>query len=227
MKLEDKELMFNFEKSFCYKNLRIWQTEAYNLFYSAEVLNQFELIKIKHKFVKNESFSSLFSSDLTDRAYFNFRTQRMLWAYAFENLLKLIILSNIKKENPDLVEVPLKEIKSHIFSVLARKADVELTEPEIFYSGILEKCSVWGGRYPLPLKFEQMYESREALSSREALLERSKQDQEKFMNGEIPRVYSKSDILHSVIGDEEYSIYQNLKIKLFDKIEIILQQSNV
>jgi len=222
VKLEDKEVMFDFEKSFCLDNLWIWRDEAYNLFYSAEVLYQFELIKIENTFFKNETFSSLFSSDLTNKSYFNFRTQRMLWAYAFENLLKLIILSKIKKEHPEITEVPLDKINSHKLSVLAPKAGVELTEPEIYYSGILEKCSIWAGRYPLPMNFDQMYERREPLSSNDALLERSKQDLEKLMNGEIPRVYSESDILHSVIGNEEYSVYQNYKIKLFNIIENIL-----
>lgn len=226
MKYQDKTEMFEFEKSFCFDNLKTWQNEAHNLFYSAEVLYRFEIIKNGHLFSGNEAFSSLFPFDLTNRGYFNYRTQRMLWAYAFENLLKLIILAKIKKEKPEIKEVPFDEIRSHNLRYLARKAGIELSEPEFFYSAILEKCSVWAGRYPLPLKSDQMYDSREALPSRDALLERSKRNYEKFVNGEIPRTSSESDIVHSGIGEEEYTTYQQYKTKLFDIVERYLSDAS-
>jgi hypothetical protein len=209
--LQDKSVSFGFERQFCLKNLKVWQNEARNLFYSAEVLFEFEAIKSGHIFDRDERFSSMFPNDLTDRGFFNHRVQRMLWAYGIENLLKLIILANYKIDNPDAMEVPFGEIKSHDLHALAQRAKVELSEPEAFYCGVLEKCSVWAGRYPLPVNEQQMYEQREPLPSREALFERSKNMYEKYLRGENPRVISESDVLHSGIGREEHDIYRSLK----------------
>jgi len=41
-KYEDKNTRFSFERKFCLENLKIWWHEAQNLFYSAEVLHEFE-----------------------------------------------------------------------------------------------------------------------------------------------------------------------------------------
>ena len=158
----------------------------------------------------------MFPSELVGRGYFNHSVQRMLWAYGFENLLKLIILASYKISNPEATEIPFGEITSHSLYSLAQRANVTLTEPEVFYSGVLVKCSVWAGRYPLPIKQDQMYEQREPLPTGEALLERSKIMHEKYMNGEIPRIFSESDVLHSGIGGEEHTVYDSLKNKLFD-----------
>ena len=221
MEYEDKNSMFDFTKSFCFENLVVWLNEAYHLFYSAEVLYEFEAHKIVHVFEKNETFSSLFSPDLTDRAYFNARVQRMLWAYGFENLLKLVILARIKRENPSEREIPFGEIKSHNLKHLAQKARVELSESESFYFGVLERCSVWAGRYPLPLKSHQMYDSRRGFPSKEAADEHMRQTFEKYLTGEIPRIECESDVLHSGVGQWEYSVYQQLKARLMKIVEDI------
>ena len=222
MALQDKEISFNFEQKFCLKKLVVWQNEARNLFYSADVLHQFESIKLRHIFNRDEVFAAIFPSELTDRGFFNYRVQRMLWAYAFENLLKLIILANYKISNPHATEIPFGEIKSHSLRSLARKAGVSLSEPEHFYCGVLEKCSVWAGRYPLSIKQDQMYEQREPLPTQEALFERSKIMHEKYMKGEIPRIISESDVLHSGIGGEEFAVYQDLKNKLLKHSDELL-----
>lgn len=70
----------------------IWLNEACNLFYSADVLGSFEAGKLSHLRQRNDIFASIFAGELIDRAYFNWRVQRILWAYGFENLLKCIIL---------------------------------------------------------------------------------------------------------------------------------------
>lgn len=213
--------LFNFEITFNLQNLRTWWVEAVNLFYSAEVLYEFENLKTRDVFEqeKNKELASLFSPDIVDRAFFNYRVQRMLWAYAFENIFKLLILARIKQETPDIQTVPFDRIKSHSLITLARYAKIELTEPETFYLGILEKCAVWAGRYPLPLNSEQMYDSRPPLPSREALLQRSKEIREKFYRGEIPRTFTESDVIHSGLGDYEYSLYQDLKKRILEASE--------
>ena len=222
MQYQDKAISFNFERQFCLKNLKVWQNEARNLFYSAEVLHQFESRKISHTFARDELFATVFPSELINRGFFNHGVQRMLWAYGFENLLKLIILASYKVSNPEVTEIPFGEIKSHSLHSLAQRAKVTLTEPEIFYSGVLEKCSVWAGRYPLPIKQDQMYEQREPLPTRESLFERSKIMHEKYMNGEIPRVISEFDVLHSGVGGEEHTVYKSLKTKLLDLSDKLL-----
>lgn len=223
MDYEDKDAMFDFEKSFCLDNLRVWWNEALNLFYSAEVLYEFEDLKDKDIFEKMEMLSPLFSSGLTNKYYFNHRVQRMLWAYGFENLLKMIILRNVKNENSDITDIPFQKIKSHSLICLSQVAKFDLSEPETFYFGVLEKCSVWAGRYPLPVKSDQMYESRKALSSSEALLERSKQTWERYFKGEISRIESESDVMHSGISSGEYTVYKQTKLKLMKIAEDIIK----
>lgn len=219
---QDKAISFHFEREFCLKELKVWQNEARNLFYSAEVLHQFESRKFNHNFNRDELFAAMFPSELIDRGFFNYRVQRMLWAYGFENLLKLIILANYKISNPDATEIPFGEIKSHSLQSLAQRARVSLSAPEIFYCGVLEKCSVWAGRYPLPMKKDQMYEQREPLPTREALFERSKIMHEKYLKGEIPRIIAESDVLHSGIGGEELGVYESLQKRLLERSDKLL-----
>lgn len=221
MKYEDKQDRFNFEAAFSFENLRTWWVEAINLFYSAEVLYEFESLKTKDVFEKekNKELAALFSPNIVNLAFFNYRVQRMLFAYGFENLLKLLILANIKTKNPNIKSVPLGKIKSHSLITLASIAEFDLSEPETFYFGVWEKCAVWAGRYPLPMKSEQIYTAREALPSREALIERSKEMWEKYINGQIPRMFAESDILHSGLSAEEYEIYKQIKNRLLEEVK--------
>jgi hypothetical protein len=121
--------------------------------------------------------------------------------------------------------IPFDEIKSHKLTSLAQKANIELSEPETFYFGILEKCSVWAGRYPLPINSEQMYVSRDSLFSREALIERTQSAIRKYMKGEIPRVECESDVLHSGIGNAEYMIYKQAKSRIMGIVDGIINAS--
>jgi len=134
----------------------------------------------------------------------------MLWGYGFENILKGIIVKNIKKNDPTIVRIPIGEIKTHNLLVLFKKAQLNLIEEQEFYIKIIEKCSVWMGRYPLPVKAEQMYEQRKLMNSREELIDRSKELHDKWLNGEIPRTFCESDILHGGIGVQEYEIVKSL-----------------
>jgi hypothetical protein len=213
--------MFDYEKRFCFENLVVWLNEANSLFYSAEVLYEFDTHMLVHVFEKDETFSSLFSPDLTNRPCFNVGVQRMLWAYGFENLLKFVILARIERENPSEREIPFGEIKSHDLEQLAQKARIELSESESFYFGVLERCSVWAGRYPLPLKSKQMYDSRRGFPSEEAAEEHSRQTFEKYLSGEIPRPECESDVLHCGVGQGEYSVYEQLRARLMKVVEEI------
>jgi hypothetical protein len=46
--LEEKSITYDFEKSFCMVRPEVWLHEAMNLFYSADVLGEFEHIKQAH-----------------------------------------------------------------------------------------------------------------------------------------------------------------------------------
>lgn len=79
----------------------------------------------------------------------------MLWAYCFENLLKALIVT--RQSAGDIGErktLQLPEVlKSHNLENLARKAGIEHVirdYPDVF--GKLTACSIWFGRYPVPLR---------------------------------------------------------------------------
>jgi len=209
--LEDKQKTFAFEKSFCLVRSEIWLHEAQNLFYSADVLGEFESLKQTYLSDQNDHLAEIFPFDLTNRSFFNWRVQRMLWAYGFENLFKCVIVTQYRKAHADADEVPFSEIKSHNLVWLAKKAGFELQEPQEFYLGVLQKCALWAGRYPLPVKRDHMYDQRKALPTREALLARSREAIERHMRGEIPRTFTESDVLHSQMGGEELAVCRGLR----------------
>jgi hypothetical protein len=216
-----KEDDFEFEKFICWEKPILWLNEAHNLFYSAEVLYEFESIKNKHIFTKNAKFEEMFKDTLTNRGAFNYRTQRMLWAYGFENIFKGISLLKIKTSNPEIRGVPIEKIKSHNLRHLAKEAGLFLDENDTFYLGLLEKCSLWAGRYPLPTKDKQMYKKRAAMKSSEELSERSFKIWDAYVKGEIPRIECESDIIHSGISPSEINYYSNLRersIQLFNDL---------
>ncbi|NGX15592.1 hypothetical protein [Wenzhouxiangella sp. XN24] len=227
MCLEDKERTFAFEKSFCLLRSEVWLHEAQNLFYSADVLGDFEGLKQSHLFRQNDHFAELFPFDLTNHAFFNWRVQRMLWAYGFENLFKFMIVAQYREAHPDAVEVPFSEIKSHNLAGLAKKVGFDLEEPQEFYLGVLQKCALWAGRYPLPIKKKDMYDQREALPTQEALLERSREAIERHQRDEIPRTFTESDVLHSQMGDEELRICRGLREEAFVRARSILKKDEV
>lgn len=94
---EDKNESHNFLKFICYENKNKWANTSLNLFYSAEILYEFETLKIQHVFDSNYALTGLFNKNLTDRSYFNHNIQRMLWAYGFECLFKSLILEKEKQ----------------------------------------------------------------------------------------------------------------------------------
>jgi hypothetical protein len=143
----------------------------------------------------------------------------MLWAYGFENIFKGMILAEIKRSDNSITVVPVKKIQGHSLLKLASKARLELTEKESFYLGVLEKCSVWAGRYPLPLSSNGMYESRKPMRSSEELSLRTSQRLKDYHEGKIPRVFCESDVLHSAVGGEEFDTYITLKDRLIQEFD--------
>lgn len=93
---------------------------------------------------------------------------------------------------------------------LFKESGFILNSDQEFYIKIVQKCSIWMGRYPLPVKAKQMYEQRKPIKSRAELLERSKLRFKKLINGEIDRSECESDVIHSAIGIKEYRVIQDL-----------------
>lgn len=213
MEFKDKDEMFRFEMQYCFEHLEVWLHEAQNLFYSAEVLYEFETLRMSDSLERNEEIAALFPDDLTRRAIFNHKVQRMLWAFGFENLLKCLILANIKREKPEVREVPLDQIATHNLLWLSGEARVVLSKLESFYLGILAKCSEWAGRYPLPRRSNKMYDKRTALES---------QDFDRYQRGEIPRLLDESDVLYTPLATMEYEQYRQLKDRLITQVEGVI-----
>lgn len=226
----DKKDDFEFEKHICFSKPELWLNEAHNLFYSAKVLYEFQCIKKKELFDKEKKLGILFTKEITKRDYFNWRNQRMLWAYGFENIFKGIIIINTRNDAPESNQVPIDKIKSHNLTHLGKEAGVISNSCDTFYLGVLEKCSLWAGRYPLPVKASQMYTKRAPMESRQALIERNKRQWEAYTSGKIKRMECESDVLHSGIGTIEYEYYCNLKsisIRKFNDLMKINRQLNI
>lgn len=202
MEYEDKSERWAFENYICVEKPELWINEAINLRYSATVLNEYTWNRQKEIFDKKPRVLNL-------PAFWTPRVERMLWGYAFENLFKAIIIVNLKQCN-GIQEVPFTEIKSHDLLLLAKKAVIELSDDERFYLNITQKCAVWAGRYPIPIKIHDLPQSRKAMKSREALIERSKRQHELLMQGKIKRIEAESDVLHSGVGTLELKVYEEL-----------------
>jgi len=207
---ENKEDSFEFEKCICFEKPELWKNEAYGLFASAQVLYEFANIQNCAILGQDERLNTLFSEDITDRIYLYYRIIRMLWGYGFENVLKGIIIKNLKLSTSEFDSVPIDKIKTHNLTYLFNEAGFRLNSDQEFYIKIVQKCSIWMGRYPLPAKADQMYEQRKPMKSSAELLERSKLRIEEFINDEIERIECESDVLHSAIGDKEFKVIYEL-----------------
>jgi hypothetical protein len=216
---EKKDDSFEFEKYICFVKPELWKNEAMNLFASAKVLLEFSNLQTDDLFDKGNKLNGIFSDEIANRTFWYFRVIRMLWGYGFENILKGIIIQNLSKKDSTLTSIPIDEIKTHDLITLFNKANIDLVEEQEFYIKIIEKCSVWMGRYPLPVKAKQMYEQRKPMKTREELFERSRQLHEKFIKGEIPRTFCESDVLHGGIGTKEFEIINDLIKSTKEKFE--------
>ena len=207
---EEKEDAFEFEKYICFEKPELWRNEAFGLFSSAQVLYEFGRLQNSEIFSQEKKLNTLFSPDIADRCFWHHRIIRMLWGYGFENILKGIIIKELRKNSTEPSSVPIEKIKTHNLVYLFNEAGFSLDSDQTFYIKIIQKCSVWMGRYPLPAKADQMYEQRKGMNSSAELIERSQLMYQKLLKGEIERIECESDILHSGIGFNESSIINGL-----------------
>jgi len=196
-----KEDDFEFELKFCLEKPIVFLNEAKTLKYSAQVLYEFEDIKMKQN--KNNVLN-VFSNDVTFHGYFPFRTIRMLMAYSLENIGKYIIVRNFKKENSEITKLPIKEIKTHSLERVFNSIGYKIHNDFKVYLSSWNKCSLWAGRYPLPVKAKDMNENRESVNGMGKI---------RFSFGSSQRL-SESDVLHTNISEYEHKAY----LKIFDDL---------
>ena len=220
VKLEyaNKEERLNFEKVFCTENTKTWINKAWDLRNSSEALYQIHLTQIHAQF-NNDTEAILKNTPLSHST----NIQRMLWAYSFENLFKVLIILKLKDEN-NITEVPIEDIKSHDLQQLAKKTKFNLSDDESFYLGIITKASIWAGRYPMPFSQHHIPKSRAPINSREDLIQRSKQQFDKFRKGKIKRVVEENDILYTGITLREIELYKTLFDKLLTRYNKFLER---
>ena len=202
MEYEDKSERWEFENYICVDKPELWVNEAINLKYSAIVLNEYTWNRTSELFDKKTPILDL-------PTFWTPGVERMLWGYAFENIFKAIIIVKLKKKEK-IEDVPFPEIKSHDLLQLAKKANVTLSDDEKFYLKISQKCSVWAGRYPIPVKLHDLPQTRKPMKTREELFERHKKQHELLIQGKIKRIETENDILHSGVGALELKIYKDL-----------------
>lgn len=210
---ENKEEVFNFEKKFCVEFTKTWVNKAWNLRNSSEAIYEIDACQTQVLFDKTKE-PILKEIPLCNSS----NIQRMLWAYSFENLFKVLIILKLKNEE-NITEVPINDLKDHDLQQLAKKTNFILSNDESFYLGILTKTSIWAGRYPIPFKQHYLAKSRAPMSSREELTERSKQQFNRFLKGKINRVIDENDVLNTGIGTDEIKLYRILFEKLIKKYE--------
>lgn len=203
-KYSNKEIDFSFEKKFCLEHPETFINEALGLRYSAEVLYEYENLK-----TRQETGIAIFSSSLVNKGYFPYRVIRMLFSYSLENLLKCLIVKNYKSVKPEEYEIPFKKIDGHDLKELYLKAKVDFPDHYALYVSSWTKCSIWAGRYPLPKNADQMYQSRQSITSPEG----DAVGEIRFSFGKMDKI-AERDILHTDISSQEYIAY----IEMFDNL---------
>ena len=221
LEYEDKNDVLNFEKVFCNNFTKTWLNKAWDLRNSSEVLYQVQLTQTEAIFDNNKE---AILKDIP--LHHSTNIQRLLWGYSFENLIKVLIILKLKN-NDNIVEVPIEEIKSHDLQQLAKKANIQLSDDESFYLGILTKATVWAGRYPMSFNQHYIPKSRASMSTREELKERSKQQFDKLLKGKIKRIEEESDILNTGITSDEIELYKILFDKLLKKYNKYEETNNL
>lgn len=221
LEYENKEEVLSFEKIFCANFTKTWINKAWDLRNSSEAIHQVNLTQTEALFddTKEAILKEIPLCHSTN-------IQRMLWAYSFENLFKVLIILKLKDEE-NITEVPTEDLKSHDLQQLAKKAKFNLSNDESFYLGVITKASIWAGRYPMPFNQHHVAKSRASMGSREELLQRSRQQFEKFRKGKIKRVVEESDILHTGISSFEIELYKILFDKLLKRYNNYEETNNL
>lgn len=214
----NKKSTIEFEKNICFEKPELWFNEACKLFASAQILYEFSQIQNKQLNNQENQLSKLFSTDLASIPYFNYRIIRMLWGYGFENLLKGLIVMDVKLKNPEVLEVP-KRVIGHDLLYFFKKAGISLDNDQKFYIKITKICSTWMGRYPLPIDVNNMYTHRESYTP-EDQKKVIKSRHKRWLNGE--RLESELDILQNEITTQEYDtitlLIKNTKAKFKEQL---------
>ena len=92
-----------------------------------------------------------------------FGTYFMLMAFAIENILKAKIISKKRLEFRKFIDQEEKlptEIKSHDLYKLANILNISLEAGEEGLLRRLSRSAVWAGRYPVPLKYQDLIAQR-------------------------------------------------------------------
>lgn len=179
----------------------VWLAEAYNLRRSAEVLFQYGGAMLQ----KETPFAG--------PAFFGARIQRMLMGFSLENITKALLL-----QDPARYEQVFKgEGKlswgndGHNLEQLFADAGVAIGEVEQTYLRLWQTCARWAGRYPLPLKEQELPRQRQGLSSPTALLRRARQTISRALQKNEPLLGAEiHDLLHQTVGQVEWELFQAL-----------------
>lgn len=83
----------------------------------------------------------------------NYVPGELLYAFAFENVIKGIHLANgASKSNPNILD---NKLRNHKLSKLAEEAKISLYTGEIDLLDLLSDIAIWCGRYPVAVRFEE------------------------------------------------------------------------
>jgi hypothetical protein len=141
----------------------------------------------------------------------------MLWAFAFENLLKGYLLFLHKKSNPDNLFLKMDIISTHDIIKLCENCKIELSSEQKYYFKVLSLCSVTYGRYPLPTKPENMPKKRNynVKSSKELGMLASERIA-KVELGILDRFDEEYDSYNKMITEDELKLYEEFYSKIYD-----------
>lgn len=183
----------------------VWRNEAINLRFSAEAIQLYD----------QEVLECIFKKRIRPRlpGFFSARVKRMLFGFSLENLVKAILLQNPEK----LTRVFGRDGNlswgndGHDLLKLFAEAGIETSKLESAYLELWQLCSLWAGRYPLPVNEHHFPRQRKPMASHEALLKRSQKrieraiaEGDELMGAEI------YDLMHGGVGDRELEIFHQL-----------------
>lgn len=198
------------QEAFYAKEPEVWISEALNLWLSAKVLydQQREWIGDKEKTMKQYP------------AFGGHRIIRMLIGFAFENLIKAYLIKDKGKDAEWFRKEGNFKIggNGHDLIWLFNEADFILDELERHYLGLCSMCALWAGRYPIAANENAMPRKRKPMPSSNDLFRRRSEMRDNYATDPMVKYGDYWDLLHSCVGDLEYSsletVYKNLRDKL-------------
>ncbi len=138
-----------------------WINKAIDLFESAKLFEPKLLQLWEHWRAKSKGHPTAHVSDHYLGTYF------MLMSFCVENLLKAALIQvkglSYKRDFRSCLQADKKsskcfpfELKTHDLFDLSEKADLALQDGEEDLLRRLSRCAEWAGRYPSPLRYEEM-----------------------------------------------------------------------